>query len=106
MCQCGEGVQTEQHVLCDCTLVSSIREAYGNEGINFENFITSEKSKQDLTMIKNILKFYEDLQVFIFKCFYKRSYGIIRGLIERKGIDDETQIKKIFKAVKGNEMPR
>jgi len=61
MCQCGEGVQTEEHVLCDCTLVASIREAYGNEGINFEFFMTTEKSKQDLTMIKNILKFYEDL---------------------------------------------
>ena len=42
--------------------MASIREAYGNEGIiNFENFMTTEKSKQDLTMIKNILKFYEDL---------------------------------------------
>ena len=62
MCQCGEGVQTEQHVLCECTLVASIREAYGNVGfLNFENFMTTEKSKQDLTMIKNILKFYEDL---------------------------------------------
>ena len=42
-------------------LVASIREAYGNEGINFENFMTTENPKQDLTMIKNILKFYEDL---------------------------------------------
>ena len=61
MCQCGEAVQTEQHVICECALVTSIREAYGNVGmIDFENFMTSEKSKQDLTMIKNILKFYED----------------------------------------------
>ena len=41
---------------CDCTLVASIREAYGNVGINFENFVTTEKSKQDLTMIKEYFK--------------------------------------------------
>ena len=30
LCQCGEAVQTEQHVICDCTLVSHIRESYNN----------------------------------------------------------------------------
>ena len=36
-------------------------EVYRNVGINFENVMTTEKSKQDLTTIKNIIKSYDDL---------------------------------------------
>ena len=61
VCQCGEGVQTEKHVICDCVLVTNIRESFNSSEIDFEDFMTSEKSKQQLAMVMNILSFYENL---------------------------------------------
>ena len=61
LCQCGEDVQTEKHVLCDCTLTDGIRQAYGGENIDFNEFMTTPKSKQQLAMVKKILDFYEEL---------------------------------------------
>ena len=43
ICQCGVSIQSEQHVLCDCTLVNDIRMAYGSEVIVFNDFITTAK---------------------------------------------------------------
>ena len=60
LCQCGEDVQTEKHVLCDCTLTDGIRQAYGSETIDFNEFMTTPKSKQ-LAMVDKILDFYEEL---------------------------------------------
>ena len=60
-CQCGVGVQTERHVLSECTLVGHIRRTYGNEVVDFDDFMRSPKSKQQLAMVLYILKFYEDL---------------------------------------------
>ena len=31
VCQCGEDVQSEEHVLCQCSLVNEIRKSYGCE---------------------------------------------------------------------------
>ena len=60
LCQCGEAVQTEQHVLCECPLVSHIREAYNNTNIDFDDFMGTEKSKQQMAMVMSILSFYEE----------------------------------------------
>ena len=58
-CYCGEAVQTEQHALCDCTLVDHIRQAYSNTDIDFMDFMTTEKTKQQMAMVKSILSFYD-----------------------------------------------
>ena len=60
LCQCGEAIQTEKHVICDCILVSHIRESYNCTITNFEEFMTTEKSKQQLAMVLRILGFYEE----------------------------------------------
>ena len=60
LCQCGLSVQTEEHVLCQCTLVDHIRRSYANEGIDFKDFMTTEKTKQQLAMVNEILNFYEN----------------------------------------------
>ena len=60
LCQCGEAIQTEQHVICDCTLVAHIRESYNCNITNFQEFMTTEKSKQQLAMVLRILGFYEE----------------------------------------------
>ena len=60
LCQCGEAIQTEQHVICDCTLVAHIRESYNCNITNFVEFMTTEKSKQQLAMVLRILGFYEE----------------------------------------------
>ena len=61
LCQCGVAVQTERHVLVECTLVREIRLSYGHEFVDFNEFLSSPKSKQQLAMVLNIFKFYEDL---------------------------------------------
>ena len=61
LCQCGEAVQSEQHVLCECTLVEHIRVEYNNTEIDYNNFMTSAKSKQQLAMVMRILNFYGDI---------------------------------------------
>ena len=60
LCPCGS-VQTEKHVLCECLLVNNIRQSYSNDTIDFNDFLSSPKSKQQLTMVKKIIDFYEDL---------------------------------------------
>ena len=59
LCQCG-AIQSEKHVLCECTLVGDIRTAYGNATVDFTEFVSASKSKQDLAMVLKILDFYED----------------------------------------------
>jgi hypothetical protein len=61
ICQCGEDVQSEEHVLCRCPLSEEIRRSYGCETIDFYNFMTSPKTKQQLAMINKILNVYKDL---------------------------------------------
>ena len=60
LCQCGLDVQSEQHVLSDCDLVSDIRRSYGFQSIEWREFMVTEKTEQQLLMVKQILKFYED----------------------------------------------
>ena len=60
LCQCGLDVQSEQHVLSDCDLVSDIRRAYGFQRIEWREFMVTEKTEQQLMMVKQILNFYED----------------------------------------------
>ena len=59
-CQCGEAIQNEQHVLCDCILVTHIREAFNQTGINYQVFMNAPKTKQEMAMVMKILSFYED----------------------------------------------
>ena len=61
LCQCGEAVQSEEHVLCECNLVEHLRREYNNEEIVFNNFMTTPKTKQQLAMVMRILNFYEDI---------------------------------------------
>ena len=61
ICHCGMAVQTEQHVLCDCTLVSHIRVAFSNPVIDYNTFMSSAKTKQQLAMVMQILKFFDDI---------------------------------------------
>ena len=59
MCQCGGGIQTEEHVLVDCDLVRTIKTKYGHEIINFDAFMNERKSKSELAMLYQILKLLE-----------------------------------------------
>ena len=60
LCQCGNGVQSERHVLVDCQLVKHIRQIYNDdENIDFDEFVTAEKSAADLYFLHEILAFYE-----------------------------------------------
>ena len=58
--QCGEGIQTEKHMLVECELTRGIREKYGQTINSFETFMTSEKSKAQLHMLHEILALFED----------------------------------------------
>ena len=60
LCQCGEGVQTEEHVLLHCDLTITIKEKYGQEVDCFESFMCSRKSKAQLQMLHEILKLFEN----------------------------------------------
>ena len=60
LCQCGLAVQTEKHVLTECTLVAEIRHSYSNESFDFNEFLATPKSKEQLVMVLKILNFYED----------------------------------------------
>ena len=59
-CQCGENVQTEEHVLVHCELTRGIREKYGQTIDCFNMFMTCEKSKAQLHMLHAILELFED----------------------------------------------
>ena len=59
VCQCGNGVQTEEHVLVDCQLAQPIRDKYGHHTISFQSFMAEEKSKAELSMLHEILKLFE-----------------------------------------------
>ena len=44
----------------DCQLVKHIRQIYNDdENINFDEFVTAEKSAADLYFLREILAFYE-----------------------------------------------
>ena len=60
VCQCGEGVQTEEHVLVGCNLTKGIRERYGESNVCFKTFMNDKKSKTQLSMLHEILDFLED----------------------------------------------
>ena len=60
LCQCGQSVQTERHVLCDCALVNHISNSFGYENVELDEFI-SNASKRHLSMLKAILEFYTNL---------------------------------------------
>ena len=58
--QCGEGVQTEEHVLVGCNLTKGIREKYGETSVCFKSFMNDKKSKAQLHMLHEILDLLED----------------------------------------------
>ena len=60
LCQCGLAVQTEKHVLTECALVGDIRRSHSNESVDFNEFLSGPKSKQQLAMVLKILNLYED----------------------------------------------
>ena len=53
-------MQTEEHVLLECDLVTPIKEKYGQEVICFQTFMQEKKTKAQLHMIFEILKLFED----------------------------------------------
>ena len=55
LCQCGTGVQSERHVLCDCHLVDDIKVKYGCTDINFDTFMNTDKASYELLMLSEIL---------------------------------------------------
>ena len=60
LCGCGEGVQTEEHVLVECSLTEGIREKYGQTNISFSSFMNDKKSKAQLHMLHEILNLLEN----------------------------------------------
>ena len=59
VCQCGEGVKTEEHVLVECNLIKGIRERYGESNV-CKTFMNDKKSEAQLSMLHKILDFLED----------------------------------------------
>ena len=59
LCQCGNGVQTEKHVLCNCELVHRIRERYGCSTIDFKAFMREDKANYELLMLYEMLNVLE-----------------------------------------------
>ena len=60
LCQCGKGVQTEEHVLLDCELTNHIRVKYEQTIDCFQTFMAAKKTKGQLCMIHEILDSIED----------------------------------------------
>ena len=60
LCQCGEAVQDEKHVIQDCHLTNDIRVKYNKSDVVFSNFIKSEMCKSDLCFITDILTFFAE----------------------------------------------
>ena len=60
LCQCGQAVQDEKHVIVDCPLVQDIRERYDRRAIDFVPFMNSQPTKIDLCMLSDIVQFYEE----------------------------------------------
>jgi hypothetical protein len=60
LCQCGKGVQTEEHVLLDCELTNHIRVKYETTIDCFQTFMAAKKTKGQLCMIHEILDSIED----------------------------------------------
>ena len=60
-CQCGEGIQSEEHVLVNCSLTTPIRQKYGIEIDCFQTFVSTSKTKAELKKVHEILKFFENL---------------------------------------------
>ena len=60
LCQCGGGVQSEEHVLMSCSLTEPIRQKYAVIIDCFEQFVSGSKTKPELHMLHEILKFFEN----------------------------------------------
>ena len=60
-CQCDMvgAVQDERHVLVECPLSEGIRIKYGATNIDFTQFMSSEKSTEDLKMLREVMDLYE-----------------------------------------------
>ena len=55
LCECGEGVQNEQHIMT-CPLLNDIRRRYDlSADMTFDEFIRSEKSKSDLSALHEMM---------------------------------------------------
>ena len=60
LCQCEEGIQTEEHVIMHCRLTNVIKARYGFQHIeSFESFMNGDTSKPQLLMIHEILNLLE-----------------------------------------------
>ena len=60
LCQCGEDIQTEEHVIVHCGLTRGIREKYGQIIDCFRTFMACKKSKAQLHMLHEILDLFKD----------------------------------------------
>ena len=52
-------VQDERHVLVECPLSEGIRIKYGATNIDFTQFMSTEKSTEDLKMLREVMDLYE-----------------------------------------------
>ena len=59
LCQCDEGIQSEEHVLMSCPLTELLRQKYGVDVDSFEQYVSSRKTKSELYMLHEILKLFE-----------------------------------------------
>ena len=57
---CGEGVQTEKHVVVERAFTEGIRGRYREENVCFASFMNGEKSKAQLSMLGEILNASDD----------------------------------------------
>ena len=56
LCQCGEGVQTEEHIIMHCPRTEVIKQKYGQIITSFQTFTNEEKTRSQLLMLYEILK--------------------------------------------------
>ena len=59
LCQCGEGVQTEEHIIMHCPRTEAIKLKYGQDIESFQTFISEKKSQSQLLMLYEMLKLLE-----------------------------------------------
>ena len=60
LCPCGDAVQDEKHAIAECTLVNEIREKYGRGIIDFTSFMNLKHNKSDLSMLSEIISFFDE----------------------------------------------
>ena len=59
-CNCDTGaLQTEKHVLVECPLATDIRTKYNNSDFDFDSFMSTGKSSDDLRMLREIMAVFE-----------------------------------------------